>query len=78
MDVWDREEHDPVSSPTCWNKVMYHEGVRVIPNDPMAATQAFALGELGWWPVDGRVYKSLMHGNVFQPGSVQPPVWAVQ
>lgn len=73
-DVWDREDQDPAHAPDCWDKVMYHAGHRVIP-EVIAATQAFGMDETGWWPTDGKVYRSLMHGNTFQPGSTPTPVW---
>ena len=42
----------------------------VIPN-PITATTAFALNELGWQ--EGHIYRSGMEGNTHQPGDLNAP-----
>lgn len=74
VDLWDRPDSWPDVAPVLWDDIAYHDGHRIIP-DPITATKAFAMGETGWWPVDGKVYRSLMAGNTYQPGSTPTPVW---
>ena len=31
VDLWDREDNNPDNAPSLWEKINYHEGVRVIP-----------------------------------------------
>ena len=71
VDLWDTEANDPEHAPTLWTDIDYRNGVRVIPA-VISATAAFALDELGWW--DGKVYKSLMHGNSWTP-TQEPGQW---
>ena len=54
VDLWDIEANDPDHAPTLWAKILYKDGVRVIP-DVITAAEAFALDELGWW--DGAYYQ---------------------
>lgn len=74
VDVWDREDQWPDAASTLWDDIEYHDGHRVIP-DPITSTKAFKKDETGWWPVDGKVYRSTMAGNTYQPGSTPVPVW---
>lgn len=67
VDVWNTEANSPTNAPTLWDKIAYHEGIRIIP-DTIPATLAWNMGELGWR--DGHVYKSGMDGNVYLPGTV--------
>ena len=67
VDVWNTEANSPTNAPTLWDRIAYHEGIRIIP-DEIPATLAWMKDELGWR--DGHVYKSGMDGNVYLPGSV--------
>lgn len=71
VDLWDTAENAPDTAPALWEDIDYRDGVRVIPA-VISATAAFALDELGWW--DGKVYKSLMHGNSWTP-TQEPGQW---
>ena len=64
--LWDREDSDPVNAPSLWERIMYRDGVRIIP-ETITAGLAFGEGELGWWPEDGQVYRSKLAGNVWTP-----------
>lgn len=70
VDLWNTDENSPQNAPTLWDKIAYHNGVRIIP-DTIPATLAWMLGEYGWR--DGHVYKSGMDGNVYLPGTVGAP-----
>lgn len=70
VDVWNTEANSPTNAPTLWDKVAYHDGIRIIP-DVIPATLAWSMGELGYR--DGHVYKSGMDGNVYLPGTVGAP-----
>lgn len=74
VDLWDTEENDPDHAPTLWAKILYKDGVRVIP-DVITAAEAFALDELGWW--NGAIYKSLIAANVYTPDAY-PQGWELQ
>ena len=74
VDLWDTEENDPDHAPTLWAKILYKDGVRVIP-DVISAAEAFALDELGWWV--GAIYKSLIAANVYTPEQY-PDGWELQ
>lgn len=67
VDLWNTPENSPKNAPTLWDKIAYHNGIRIIP-DVIPATLAWKNGELGYR--DGHVYKSGMNGNVFLPGTV--------
>ena len=64
--LWDTEENNPDHAPALWEKINYHEGVRIIP-EIITVTTAFAKDELGYWELDGKVYKSLLGANVYTP-----------
>lgn len=70
VDLWNTEENSPKNAPTLWDKIAYHNGIRIIP-DVIPATLAWKNGELGWR--DGHVYKSGMDGNVYLPGTQGAP-----
>ena len=70
VDVWNTETNSPANAPTLWDRIAYHDGIRIIP-DEIPATLAWMNGELGWR--DGHVYKSGMDGNVYLPGTVGAP-----
>lgn len=74
VDLWDTEENDPDHAPDLWVKILYKDGVRVIP-DVISAAEAFALDELGWW--NGAIYKSLIAANVYTPDAY-PQGWELQ
>lgn len=70
VDLWNTDENSPENAPTLWDKIAYHNGIRIIP-DTITATLAWKLNELGWR--DGHVYKSGMDGNVYLPGTQGAP-----
>lgn len=70
VDLWNTDENSPQNAPTLWDKIAYHNGIRIIP-DTITATLAWKLDELGWR--DGHVYKSGMDGNVYLPGTTGAP-----
>ena len=74
VDLWDTEENDPDHAPTLWAKILYKDGVRVIP-DVISAAEAFGKDELGWW--NGSIYKSLIAANVYTPDAY-PQGWELQ
>ena len=74
VDLWDTETNDPDHAPTLWVKILYKDGVRVIP-DVISAAEAFAKDELGWW--NGAIYKSLIAANVYTPDAY-PQGWELQ
>ena len=74
VDLWDTEANDPDHAPDLWVKILYKDGVRVIP-DVITAAEAFALDELGWW--DGAIYKSKIPANVHTPEQY-PDGWELQ
>ena len=59
-----QETWKPDVSPSLWTRIMYRDGIRIIP-DVIEATQAFAKDEYGWWGDD--LYRSLIDGNVWTP-----------
>lgn len=74
VDLWDVEENEPDSAPTLWERVMYRDGIRIIPT-VITAGLAFSYGELGWW---GDVLKrSIRPGektNIHTPDEA-PELW---
>lgn len=74
VDLWDTEANDPDHAPTLWAKILYKDGVRMIP-DVISAAEAFDKDELGWW--DGGIYKSLIAANVYTPVDY-PAGWELQ
>jgi len=70
VDLWNTEENSPENAPALWDRVAYHDGVRIIP-DVIPAMLAWKMGELGWR--SGRVYRSDMDGNVYLPESEHAP-----
>lgn len=71
--LWDTEENNPHFAPSLWEKINYHNGVRVIP-EVITVTTAFAKDELGFWEADGKTYKSLINANVYTPAAY-PQGW---
>ena len=74
VDLWDTEANDPDHAPDLWVKILYKDGVRVIP-DVISAAEAFDKDELGWW--DGVIYKSKIPANVHTPEQY-PDGWELQ
>ncbi len=64
VDLWDRPENAPDQAPNLWEKVLYKDGYRIIP-DPITAGAAFANGEKGWW--QDKLYASTLDNNVWTP-----------
>lgn len=73
VDLWGTEENNPDKAPTLWEEIQYHDGVRIIP-EVITVTTAFALGELGYWKADGKIYRSLIDANVYTPAAY-PQGW---
>ena len=74
VDLGDTEANDPDHAPDLWVKILYKDGVRVIP-DVITAAEAFGKDELGWW--DGAIYKSKIPANVYTPEQY-PDGWELQ
>ena len=74
VDLWDTEANDPDHAPDLWVKILYKDGVRVIP-DVISAAEAFGKDELGWW--GGAIYKSKIPANVHTPEQY-PDGWELQ
>lgn len=66
VDLWDTETNNPENAPTLWEKIQYHEGIRIIP-EVITVTTAFAKDEPGYWEADGNVYISKVNNNVYTP-----------
>ena len=73
VDCYDDENSTPDVAPALWEEIMYHEGIRIIPEYPTSGT-AFAKDELGWWK--GNVYKSLRDSNIHTPEGY-PDGWEI-
>lgn len=71
VDLWATEQNDPDHAPTLWEKVLYRDGIRIIP-EVITAGLAFGLGERGWWGDD--LYESLIPANVHTPAQ-HPAGW---
>ena len=65
-DLWATELNDPEHAPTLWEKVLYRDGIRIIP-EVITAGLMFAKGEIGWWGDD--LYRSLFDNNVQTPAA---------
>lgn len=59
-----QETFRPDVSPSLWTRIMYREGIRIIPK-VIGATQTFAKDEYGWW--GDELYVSLIDANVHTP-----------
>ena len=64
VDLWDTAENNPDNAPTLWADLPYKDGYRIIP-ETITVTEAFALGERGWWK--GVLYRSKVVANVYTP-----------
>ena len=56
----------PAVTPALWVVVVAEGEYREI-KDNMLPTEAFALGEIGWYSTKNRLYKSLIDNNVYTP-----------
>ncbi len=70
-----QEDWKPESSPALWVEVAAPGEYREIKTD-MLSTEAFALGEIGWYQHKDNLYKSLIDNNVYTPDSY-PHGWEV-
>lgn len=61
-----QEGWNPSDTPALWVEVAKPGEYREI-KDAMLPTEAFALGEIGWYGDKSHLYKSLMDGNVYTP-----------
>lgn len=73
VDLWATEQNDPDNAPTLWEKVMYRDGIRIIP-ETITVTSAFSKGEQGWW--GDALYESLYDNNVYTPAA-WPAGWVL-
>lgn len=64
VDLWDTEANNPENAPSLWRDIAYKQGIRIIPAT-ITVTEAFALGERGWW--GDVLYESLLDANVYTP-----------
>lgn len=63
----------PSAVPALWVEVATPGEYREIKTN-MLSTEAFALGEIGWWQTKDNLYKSLINANVYTPESY-PAGW---
>lgn len=63
----------PEASPALWVEIATSGQYREI-KENMLSTEAFALGEIGWWKTEDNLYKSLINANVYTPDSY-PAGW---
>lgn len=73
VDLWATEQNNPDNASNLWEKVMYRDGIRIIP-EVITVTTAFAKGERGWW--DDDIYESLLDANVYTPAQY-PAGWVM-
>ena len=64
VDLWDREDMNPINAPALWVDILYKDGERIIPGN-ITVAEAFSKEELGWWK--NKLYKSLIDNNVYTP-----------
>lgn len=74
VDLWDREENDPVNAPGLWDEISYHGGYRVIP-EVITAELAFAPDEVGYWPGDGKYYRNVSGVAMTHTPDAYPRGW---
>ena len=63
----------PEQTPALWVEVAMPGEYRQI-KENMLPTEAFSLGEIGWWQEEDNLYKSLINANVYTPISY-PAGW---
>lgn len=74
VDLWDVEENEPDSAPTLWERILYRDGIRIIP-EVITTGLAFSFGEIGWW--EDILKESILPGektNVWTPEEY-PEAW---
>jgi len=72
--LWDREDQDPDHAPNLWDILTFGgSGYREIP-DTITTELAFAEGEIGYWPPDGKHYRAVRNGVVHTPATY-PDDW---
>lgn len=70
-----QEGWNPEASPALWVEVAKPGEYREIKAD-MLSTEAFAMGEIGWYLTKDKLYKSLIDNNIYTPDSY-PAGWEV-
>lgn len=68
-----QEGWEPDTTAALFSRIMYKEGIRIIP-DVLTASTAFAEGEQGWW--NDKLYVSAIDANVWTPEQY-PGGWEV-
>ena len=68
-----QDDWHPASVPALWVEIAPAGEYREI-KDNMLSTEAFALGEIGWYQTKDNLYKSLIDANVYTPASY-PAGW---
>lgn len=63
-----QEGWEPENTAALWVEIAAPGEYREIKAD-MLSTEAFALGEIGWWQTEDNLYKSLIDNNVYTPES---------
>ena len=66
VSLWATEQNDPDHAPNLWERVLYRDGIRIIP-EVITAGLTFARDELGWW--GDVLYKSLYDNNAHTPAA---------
>ena len=61
-----QEDWTPDATPALWVQAAAPNEYREI-KDGMLSTEAFALGEIGWYKTEGNLYKSLIPANTYTP-----------
>ena len=64
VDLWDTQENNPENAPDLWERLLYREGYRIIP-ETITVGLAFGVGEIGWW--GDTLYRSKVSSNVYTP-----------
>lgn len=72
VDLWDTEPNNPDNAPAVWEKIMYKDGIRIIP-ETITVITLFSADELGWW-IDGKLYRSKVDNNAYTPAQY-PDNW---
>ena len=73
QDHTSQEDWTPDTATSLYVQLILKDEYRVIP-ETITATEAFALGEKGWW--NGVLYESLIEGNVYTPDTY-PDGWKI-
>ena len=72
--LWDREDQDPDNAPELWDILTFcGSGYREIP-ETITTELAFAEGEIGYWPPNGKHYRAVRNGVLHNP-EVYPRDW---